>query len=371
MPPKTLLKAGGVAFLLAVVSFSLGWYWFDTRTFEPVNVPVQFEAGKTQTVEFPINLQDDYSVRILVDYSLDDWAPGKCSDKLWQEADWKVYRLDGRSPNVKELWASSEEMRKQGLVPDGFHGSRGRYKLEWSVPNTAVCLNPRHPQLRVWADSSPYETGFAFVLIACIATVMAGSGALLRAMVLWLPVVLRGSRIPRIFPDMAITNVIRLRPHRPMPLISVLPDFRTAWFCIIGVLTVLFCLFLTRWGWQPTGLPVDFKLERSVIVEKNPWAETMAVYVDAKRGFFVNGKEVPREELRSKLEEELQRRGVWVVYFEADGNCLYMDAVHAIDTIQGLGAKLIWITPKMREEWKQSAIPKYSERTAYVRNIDP
>jgi hypothetical protein len=30
-----------------------------------------------------------------------------------------------------------------------------------------------------------------------------------------------------------------------------------------------------------------------------------------------------------------------------------MDAVYAMDTIQGCGAKLIWVTPKMREEWRR------------------
>ena len=81
----------------------------------------------------------------------------------------------------------------------------------------------------------------------------------------------------------------------------------------------------------------------------------MAVYVNAKQEFLVSGKAVAREDLRSKLQEELLRRGVWVVYFEADGNCLYMNAIYAMDTIQGSGAKVIWITPKMREEWKQKS----------------
>jgi len=366
MPPKTLVQAGIVAFLLAVIVCSLSWYWFATRTFEPVNMPVKLEAEKNQAVEFSINLREEYSVRISADYGVDNGTEGKCADKLWQETDWKVYRLTGQSPNDKALWASAEEMRKQNLWPDGFHALRGRYELEWSVPASAVCLNAKHPRLGVWTDPGPYETALGFVLLACIAMVMGGFGALLRAVVVWFSGVLQGRWVPRILPDMAITSVIPLRRHRPMPLIRVLPDFRTAWFCVIGVLTVLFCLFLSSWNWRPTGLPVDFKLERGVAVEKSPWAETMAVYVDAKRGFFVNGKPAAREELRSKLQEELLRRGVWTVYFEADGNCLYEDAVYVMDTIQGLGAKVIWITPKTREEWKKSGAPTSSNRANRV-----
>jgi hypothetical protein len=42
----------------------------------------------------------------------------------------------------------------------------------------------------------------------------------------------------------------------------------------------------------------------------------------------------------------------WTVYFEAEPDTLYMDDVYAIDTIQACGAKVSWITPKMREEWQ-------------------
>ncbi len=82
-------------------------------------------------------------------------------------------------------------------------------------------------------------------------------------------------------------------------------------------------------------------------------SETISVYVDARKGFLVNGHPVKREELEAKLKEELSRQMVWTVYLEADSDCLFMDLAQAIDTIQGLGAKVIWITPKMREEWKQ------------------
>ena len=46
------------------------------------------------------------------------------------------------------------------------------------------------------------------------------------------------------------------------------------------------------------------------------------------------------------------RRVGWTVYFEADRDTLYMDTIYAIETIQACGAKVFWITPKMREEWQ-------------------
>lgn len=212
-------------------------------------------------------------------------------------------------------------------------------------------------RLSAWTDPSGYETAFGFVLLSCLFLAWAGAGALLRALVVWLSGVLRDSRAARIFPDMALANAIPLCRHRPMPLMKDFPNFGLVHGFILWVLMFLFMIL------QPgssKGLLVDFKRERTVTVEKNPWAETMAVQVDAKGEFFVNGKQVAREDLQSKLQDELLRRGVWVVYFEADNDCLYMDAVYAIDTIQGLGAKMIWITPKTREAWKNRALTETS-----------
>jgi len=41
------------------------------------------------------------------------------------------------------------------------------------------------------------------------------------------------------------------------------------------------------------------------------------------------------------------------VYVEADADTRFMDTVYAIDTIQGLGGKVVWITPRTRAEWDE------------------
>ena len=79
------------------------------------------------------------------------------------------------------------------------------------------------------------------------------------------------------------------------------------------------------------------------------------VYVRAPSHFLINGQDVPRNELQAKLLEQLNQHVDWSVYFEADVATNYMDAVYAIDVIQGCGAKLIWVTPKMREHWRHAS----------------
>ena len=41
---------------------------------------------------------------------------------------------------------------------------------------------------------------------------------------------------------------------------------------------------------------------------------------------------------------------VRTVYFQADERNTFMSAIYSFDTLRGLGAKVVWITPEIREE---------------------
>jgi biopolymer transport protein ExbD len=99
------------------------------------------------------------------------------------------------------------------------------------------------------------------------------------------------------------------------------------------------------------GLFIQFSTHESTLLEKGPWQEeAVSVYLAVGEKYYVNGQLVPRDNLRARLLQELSHRLVWTVYFEGDHDALNMNAIYAMDTIQGLGARLIWITPKIREE---------------------
>ena len=160
---------------------------------------------------------------------------------------------------------------------------------------------------------------------------------------------------PRMFPEMELRNVIPWKRREPIPLIKEAPNFGLIYG---GILWILVFLFMIITPMKPKGLLVDFREHRVAGVEKSPWTETVSVYVDGQRRFLVNGQPVLGDELKAKLEQELSKQMVWTVYLEADLDCLFMDVAHAMDTIQGLGAKLVWITPKTREDWRREALPE-------------
>lgn len=158
----------------------------------------------------------------------------------------------------------------------------------------------------------------------------------------------RPSRSLRIFPSMALANVLPWHRHQPIPLIAKPPNFGLIYGAVLWILIFLF--MITKEPRHCQGLQIELGSRDSVIWQKSPWPETLSVYLGPGEKYYINGQVVSRESLRSKLQQELNRRMVGTVYFEADGDVLNMDAIYAMDTIQGLGAKLVWITPKVRQE---------------------
>jgi biopolymer transport protein ExbD len=123
-----------------------------------------------------------------------------------------------------------------------------------------------------------------------------------------------------------------------------------AWTGILGGVLLFFRAIATPP--PPRGLFLKIH-EQSSFTQKSPWPETMSVYVGPDNRFYVNSHPVAPESLRANLGQELGKRVVWMVYFEADDNASVANAVYAMDAIQSVEAKIIWITPKVREEYSR------------------
>jgi len=202
-------------------------------------------------------------------------------------------------------------------------------------------------------------------VVAWLCLSLAGAGALLLINAAFgrFAASQRAGRNLSVFPGLPVRNVLRLPRHRPIPLIAQLPNFGL----ICGaVLWILVFLFLIVRGQHPYyGLLIDFTERDSLTWTKSPWQETLSVYLGADGKYYVNNKPVKRAALREALLNELNHRMVWTVYFEADSDALNMDAIYAMDAIQGLGARLIWITPKTRLELQQRGLGQVARPNPY------
>ena len=164
--------------------------------------------------------------------------------------------------------------------------------------------------------------------------------------------------LPRIFPEMELRNWTAWKGKRNSPslVITSLNSFSVLWMCVLLILLIIFVIFHS--ARTSKGLYINWVKRSHIAATESPWAETMSIYIRADGDFLVNGKAIHDKSLESMLREELGHRVVWTVYLEANKDTAFTGTVHAIDTIQGLGGKVVWITPKIRKEWKEQAEEK-------------
>ena len=158
--------------------------------------------------------------------------------------------------------------------------------------------------------------------------------------------------LPRIFPELPLRNVTAWNKRGPSRSLNpaMLNAFSVSWICVLMSQVILFMAFQPE-PWQ--GLWIVWEKRSHISAVESPWSDTMSVYVRSPGQFFVNGEAVARERFEGTLREKLGHRVEWTVYVEADADTRFMDTVYAIDTIQGLGGKVVWITPRTRAEWNE------------------
>jgi biopolymer transport protein ExbD len=327
---------------IALVLLGFGLLFCPIRWLAPqpqvaLDMPVSLSPGHVTTGNFSVTANTLY----YIDIELDKRSPigAHCEPHSVLNTQW-VLSSDAGAEKGSSPWEDS------GLTITGLVSENTRYKFDVEILPGASCLNANNPRLRVQTRPAPSDL---YAALGWLSILLAGMGFVL----LILPHINRTfSKIEgtRMFPDMVLRNCVPLTKHTPLPPIHGLPHLGLFFSTVFGPL-IFVCMLYGMYGPREyKGLHVSWPNREAVVWEKSPWQETLAVYVRSNGHFFVNGEEVERRNLYTKLLEHLNHRMAWSVYFEADYDSLYMDDIYAIDTIQSCGAKVIWVTPKMREE---------------------
>lgn len=146
---------------------------------------------------------------------------------------------------------------------------------------------------------------------------------------------------------------LRKIPVRPLVIVSLAESFGL--IAALFLMCIMFVLMILRTPQMPFGLAVSFRRTEFATPVGTTSPDSLGVYIDATNHIYVNGKPVAREMLPISLKEELSHHATTTIYFEAADNSGYGQCIYAIDTIRGLRADLILITPGMRDEWKRTA----------------
>ncbi len=94
--------------------------------------------------------------------------------------------------------------------------------------------------------------------------------------------------------------------QRPMPLITLPPNFGLIYGSLLWILIFIFMIVVP---FPSKGLFIQFSTHESTLWEKGPWQEeAVSVYLAVGEKYYVNGQLVPRDNLRARLLQELSHR---------------------------------------------------------------
>lgn len=116
--------------------------WIDTRTFNPLDIPVSLSQDHFKTPEFYVNLKGQYAAKISVGYAASDRP--ECQEEALQplRAHFIAYQNGvpvGETDQPGYAGSGSLDLEK-----------RGYYSLDVKILSDASCLDSAHPRLQVW-----------------------------------------------------------------------------------------------------------------------------------------------------------------------------------------------------------------------------
>jgi len=334
-------------------------HWLDTRTFQPLDIPVSLSRGHIQTPEFYINLPGEYLAGFHVDSSAVDLAGG-CEEKAWTSLQTHLVAFE----NGSKIGEADGPM--YGMIGVFSAARKGQYRLDVDILSDASCLDTAHPRLTVWrASDFPFDYLYQVWLWTVPIAVAAGLGLIFRTFSL-------GYRSRKAeFHAITVSDVGRVptgmpvRKRRPARLLSRLPAF--SFFTPTLLALLLFVQLILNSPFPQRGIYVSIKVPRP-----NRDAPGSVVPIVVKiagsrlphgaPNLYVNSMPVEWDGLKPALMAELKLRPEWVVYIDGDPNLPWQEIVKVADAAMELHAKVVFLTPETRQLVEPAATQKRIER---------
>jgi hypothetical protein len=144
------------------------------------------------------------------------------------------------------------------------------YSFDATVLPGASCLNAGNPRLKI--QTHPYDSDlYANRTWLSVWFISTGLILLIR---FWFCHALAVKAAHRMFPDLALRNVICLHRHRPIATIQDLPKFGLVTSSLLFILMFIFVMIRPR---TSLGLLVNVRERKAAAWQKGPWPETLGV----------------------------------------------------------------------------------------------
>ena len=329
--------------VLAVVGYK---HWLDTRTFNPIDIPVSLSRGHIRTPDFYINLTGEYYAMLDVDYPA-SYTPG-CA-----EIQWRSLRTHSIAYQQGMNFGESDGP-EWGIIGVLIVDKKGSYSYDVQVLSDGSCLNEYHPRLRVQNVSDfPYAYLYELGIWSLPLTTVAGLGLVVCQMSF------AGYKQPT--RTLSITEsghsevTTGLPPRRlgPAKLISGLPHFPLVCATVLVVLVIV--EMVGNAPYPSKGLYVSLHVRPVDTIAANSAMPPIVVLIQAvgkppiTPKVYVNSKPVEWNDLSKVLKEQMKVRPDWIVYIDGDTNLPFADIANVAGIAKELHARVALVTPETRK----------------------
>lgn len=147
--PGTVL-VGIFALFLGILVYVPVYYWVNTRTLTPVDVPVSFASSHIRTGDFRINVESYFSVQIRFPYS--GGSECRYADSLRTR---QLTSIGGQAISAPGVPAGANGGVTNGTYLGSFRGKPGHYNLDIEVLSRTQEFDRCQPRLLI--EASPYD----------------------------------------------------------------------------------------------------------------------------------------------------------------------------------------------------------------------
>jgi biopolymer transport protein ExbD len=339
--------AAGLTLVVAAIAlFATERLWLNSRSWEPVNMPVHFFDSKMRMPPFKVNLPDTFNINLSID----------------QEALFRQIQL--RNPDCvnadqnKHSLSMRWQLLKDGRAVnsgEGGHGwlgnfvGKGTYAVELESLTKSQCWQFGSPELFVYCTGS-YFAFHRKVMMCCWVLGIAGLFWILAPVAKGLAGNFATAEDVKVEPGLESKNVEARRRNR-LPLrrqIAFLPDRGVVFG--MPVMVMLIVMWVITQQRESRGTYVSLAAP-SIAVPVMNTESALVVQVEvedrARRKwepkYRVQGSVVAASDLREALKRELARRSPWVVYIYGDDSVALTDVARVIDVVNGLGARPVLV----------------------------
>jgi len=145
-------RVGIFALFAGISVVGVGFYWANTRTLVPVDIPVTLASGHIQTGDFKINVKAYFSIQVRLPY---DAGPG-CGEASSLRTR-RLSSIGGQLIAVPGWEEPTESGVTRGTYLGSFWSKPGLYNLDIEVFSSTQSLDHCRPRIQIEASYADFD----------------------------------------------------------------------------------------------------------------------------------------------------------------------------------------------------------------------